>query len=185
MELGGVPHELMTDILGTPFVAIARTILSRFQPSLDELPIHHIRTQIDTSWTNGKIEAFWHTLQAEVLDRQQLADLAAAAETAVTAYAGTSTTTGSTASWTGRHRPSGSTPTAASGACRCHHRRCFLSFRRDPGGLSQSPLHRGTSVSGGPTRKTGRRYPATRCARPPVRCPARCLDRAPSPAPWE
>jgi hypothetical protein len=38
-------------------------------------------------WTNGKIESFWATLQAEVLDRQQLVDLAAA-EAAVTAYAG-------------------------------------------------------------------------------------------------
>lgn len=86
IELCGVPHELMTDN-GTPFVAIVRSMFSRFQRSLAELRIRHIRTQIDTPWTNGKIEAFWATLQAEVLDRQQLADLAAA-ETAVTAYAG-------------------------------------------------------------------------------------------------
>jgi transposase InsO family protein len=51
------------------------------------LSIRHIRTQIDTPWTNGKIESFWATLQAEVLDRQQLADLAPA-EAAVTADAG-------------------------------------------------------------------------------------------------
>jgi transposase InsO family protein len=76
----------MTDN-GTPFVAIARTMLSRFQRSLAELAIRHIRTQVDTPWTNGKIEAFWATLQAEVLDRQELADLAAA-EVAVTTYAG-------------------------------------------------------------------------------------------------
>ena len=69
-----------------PRVAITRRMLSRFQRSLEELSIRHIRTQIDTPWTNGKIEAFWATLQAEVLDRQQLADLAAA-EVAVTAYA--------------------------------------------------------------------------------------------------
>jgi transposase InsO family protein len=86
IELCGVPHELMSDN-GTPFLAIVRTLLSRFQRSLDELRIRHIRTQIDTPWTNGKIEAFWATLQREVLDRQQLADLAAA-ERAVTAYAG-------------------------------------------------------------------------------------------------
>jgi transposase InsO family protein len=86
IELCGVPHELMTDN-GTPFVAIVRTMLSRFQRSLADLQIRHIRTQIDTPWTNGKIEAFWATLQAEVLDRQQLTDLAAA-EAAVTAYAG-------------------------------------------------------------------------------------------------
>ena len=76
----------MTDN-GTPFVAIVRTMLSRFQRSLAELRIRHIRTQIDTPWTNGKVEAFWATLQSEVLDRQHLADLAAA-EAAVTAYAG-------------------------------------------------------------------------------------------------
>ena len=86
IELCGVPHELMTDN-ETPFVAITRLMLSRFQRSLAELSIRQIRTQIDTPWTNGKIEAFWATLQSEVLDRQQLADLAAA-EDAVTAYAG-------------------------------------------------------------------------------------------------
>jgi len=72
---------------GTPFVAIVRTMLSRFQRSLADLQVRHIRTQIDTPWTNGKVEAFWATLQAEVLDRQDIADLAAA-ERAVTAYAG-------------------------------------------------------------------------------------------------
>jgi transposase InsO family protein len=86
VELCGVPHQLMSDN-GTPFVAIARSMLSRFQRTLEELRVRHIRTQIDTPWTNGKIEAFWATLQREVLDRQQLADLAAA-EAAVTAYAG-------------------------------------------------------------------------------------------------
>ena len=76
---------LMSDN-GTPFVAIVRTFLSRFQRTLADLEIRHIRTQIDTPWTNGKIEAFWAILQAEVLDRQHLADLATA-EAAVTAYA--------------------------------------------------------------------------------------------------
>jgi transposase InsO family protein len=69
VELCGVPHELMTDN-GTPFVAIARSMLSRFQRTLEELRIRHVRTQIDTPWTNGKIEAFWATLEREVLDRQ-------------------------------------------------------------------------------------------------------------------
>jgi transposase InsO family protein len=86
VELCGVPHELMSDN-GTPFVAITRSMLSRFQRTLEELRVRHIRTQIDTPWTNGKVEAFWATLQREVLDRQELADLAAA-EGAVTAYAG-------------------------------------------------------------------------------------------------
>jgi len=56
------------------------------QRTLAELSVRHIRTQIDTPWTNGKIEAFWAILQAEVLNRQHLADLAAA-EAAVMAYA--------------------------------------------------------------------------------------------------
>jgi len=85
IELCGVPLALMSDN-GTPFVTIVRTMLGRFQRSLAELEIRHIRTQVDTPWTNGKIEAFWATLQAEVLDRQYLADLAAA-DAAVTAYA--------------------------------------------------------------------------------------------------
>ena len=64
IELCGVPHELMTDN-GTPFVAIVRTMLSRFQRRRwAELRIRHIRTQIDTPWTNGKVEAFWATLQS-------------------------------------------------------------------------------------------------------------------------
>jgi transposase InsO family protein len=85
VELCGVPHELMSDN-GTPFVAIVRTMLSRFERTLADLAVRHIRTQIDTPWTNGKIESFWRILQAEVLDRQHLADLAAA-DTAVNIYA--------------------------------------------------------------------------------------------------
>ncbi len=86
IELCGVPLALMSDN-GTPFVTIVRTMLSRFQQTLAELAVRHIRTQVDTPWTNGKIEAFWAILQAEVLDREYLADLAAA-EAAVTAFAG-------------------------------------------------------------------------------------------------
>lgn len=77
VELCGVPLELMSDN-GTPFVAVVRTMLSRFQRTLDELAIRHIRTQIDTPWTNGKIEAFWKNLQAEVLDRLRLENVAEA-----------------------------------------------------------------------------------------------------------
>lgn len=85
IELCGLPLALMSDN-GTPFVAVVRTMLSRFQRTLAELSIRHIRTQVDTPWTNGKVEAFWAILQAEVLDRQYLADLVAA-DDAVTAYA--------------------------------------------------------------------------------------------------
>jgi transposase InsO family protein len=46
-----------------------------------------LSTQVDTPWTNGKIERFWVTLPAEVLDRQHLEDLSAA-DVAVIAYGG-------------------------------------------------------------------------------------------------
>lgn len=85
VELCGVPLALMSDN-GTPFVSIAKGLLSRFQRTLEELRVRHIRTQVDTPWTNGKVEAFWGTLQAEVLDRRILRDLTEA-EIAVTAYA--------------------------------------------------------------------------------------------------
>jgi transposase InsO family protein len=85
IEVCGIALALMSDN-GTPFVTIVRTMLSRFQRTLAELDVRHIRTQVDTPWTNGKIESFWATLQAEVLDRQHLADLAAA-DAAVTACA--------------------------------------------------------------------------------------------------
>lgn len=86
VELCGVPLALMNDN-GTPFVAVVRTMLSRFQRTLAELAVRQIRTQVDTPWTNGTVEAFWATLHAAVLDRRPLADLAAA-ERAVIEYAG-------------------------------------------------------------------------------------------------
>lgn len=86
VELCGVPLALMSDN-GTPFVAITKTMLSRFQRTLEELAVRHIRTQIDTPWTNGKVEAFWGTLQAEVLDRNRFAQISQA-EAAVVGYAG-------------------------------------------------------------------------------------------------
>jgi transposase InsO family protein len=61
------------------------------QGTLAELSVRDIRTQIDTPWTNGKIEAFWAILQTEVLDRQHLADLVSA-EVAVIAHAGSRST---------------------------------------------------------------------------------------------
>lgn len=101
-------------------MAIARTMLGRFQRSLEDLRIRHIRTQVNTPWTNGKIEAFWATLQAEVLDRQQFRDLSAA-EDVVTAYAGYDDYHASTALSSGRHRPSAPmappSPTRASRTC--------------------------------------------------------------------
>lgn len=45
-------------------------MLTRFGKELRELEIRHIRTQVDSPWTNGKIESFWATLKSEVLDRE-------------------------------------------------------------------------------------------------------------------
>lgn len=86
IELCGVPLALMSDN-GSPFIGVAQRLLTRFQRTLEELHIRHIRTQIDTPWTNGKVEAFWATLQAEVLDRQRFTGLEDA-EAAVLEYAG-------------------------------------------------------------------------------------------------
>ncbi len=69
IELCGQPLDLMSDN-GTPFVSWMPGVLTRFGKTLRELAVRHIRTQIDSPWTNGKIEAFWATLKSEVLDRQ-------------------------------------------------------------------------------------------------------------------
>jgi len=74
-ELCGRPLELMSDN-GQPFVVWMPYVLTRFGKRLRDLHIQHLRTQISSPWTNGKIEAFWAVLQAEVLDRQRFAGLA-------------------------------------------------------------------------------------------------------------
>ena len=82
IELCGKPLDLMSDN-GTPFVFWVPGVLTRFGKTLRELEVRHIRTQVDSPWTNGKIEAFWATLKSEVLDREifrSLADAEAALE---------------------------------------------------------------------------------------------------------
>ena len=69
VELCGTPLDLMSDN-GTPFVHWMPGVLTRFGKALRELEVHHIRTQVDSPWTNGKIESFWATLKSEVLDRE-------------------------------------------------------------------------------------------------------------------
>lgn len=83
-ELCGQPLQLMSDN-GTPFVVWMPYVLTRFGKRLQELHIHHLRTQISSPWTNGKIEVFWGILQAEVLDRQRFRTLAEA-ETALARF---------------------------------------------------------------------------------------------------
>ena len=74
-ELCGRPLELMSDN-GQPFVFWMPYVLTRFGKRLRDLHIQHLRTQISAPSTNGKIDAFWAVLQAEVLDRQRFASFA-------------------------------------------------------------------------------------------------------------
>jgi transposase InsO family protein len=88
IELCGRPLELMTDN-GTEFVHWMPGMLNRFGKTLRELEIRQIKTQINTPWTNGKIESFWATLKSEVLDREifrSLPDAEAALERFVGYY---------------------------------------------------------------------------------------------------
>ena len=69
IDLCGKPLDLMSDN-GTPFVHWMPGVLTRFGKELRDLEVRHIRTQVDSPWTNGKIESFWATLKSEVLDRE-------------------------------------------------------------------------------------------------------------------
>lgn len=84
-ELCGQPLELMSDN-GRVFVSWVPGALTLFGKRLQDLRIRHIRTQISSPWTNGKIEAFWDVLQAEVLDRERF-DSLASAEAALARFA--------------------------------------------------------------------------------------------------
>jgi len=68
-ELCGVPHEVMSDN-GSPFATWMPGVLTLFGKTLADLHVRHIRTQVNSPWTNGKIERFWGVLQAELLDRE-------------------------------------------------------------------------------------------------------------------
>jgi transposase InsO family protein len=69
IELCGTPLELMSDN-GSPFVVWLPGVLTLFGKTLEELRIRHVRTQVNSPWTNGKIERFWGILQSELLDRR-------------------------------------------------------------------------------------------------------------------
>ena len=84
-ELCGHPLQLMSDN-GQPFVVWMPGMLTLFGKKLRDLRIQHLRTQISSPWTNGKIEAFWDILQAEVLDRVRF-DSFAQAEAALARFA--------------------------------------------------------------------------------------------------
>lgn len=85
VELCGSPLAVMTDN-GTPFVTWMPGVLTAFGKTLRELEIRHIRTQINSPWTNGKIERLWGLLQQEVLDREVFRTLEGA-EAALLRYA--------------------------------------------------------------------------------------------------
>jgi transposase InsO family protein len=69
VELCGVPIELMSDN-GSPFATWLPGVLTLFGKRLADLRVRHVRTQVNSPWTNGKIERFWGVLQSEVLDRE-------------------------------------------------------------------------------------------------------------------
>jgi transposase InsO family protein len=77
VELCGTPLEVMSDN-GTPFVTWMPRVLTLFGKTLEELRIRHLRTQVNSPWTNGKIERFWGILQSELLDRKIFRTLDAA-----------------------------------------------------------------------------------------------------------
>jgi transposase InsO family protein len=78
-ELCGIPIELMSDN-GSPFVTWMPGVLTLFGKTLEDLRVRHLRTQINSPWTNGKIERFWGVLQSELLDRHVFRTLDAAAD---------------------------------------------------------------------------------------------------------
>jgi transposase InsO family protein len=84
IELCGTPLELMSDN-GSPFVVWMPGVLTLFGRTLAELHVRHLRTQVNSPWTNGKIERFCGVLQAEVLDRE-LFRTPAAAEAALARF---------------------------------------------------------------------------------------------------
>jgi hypothetical protein len=51
-ELCGTPLELMSDN-GNPFVVWMPGVLTLFGKTLEELWIRHLRTQVNSPWTNG------------------------------------------------------------------------------------------------------------------------------------
>jgi transposase InsO family protein len=79
VELCGTPIELMSDN-GSPFVVWLPGVLTLFGKTLEELHIRHLRTQVNSPWTNGKIERFWGILQSELLDREIFRTLDAAGD---------------------------------------------------------------------------------------------------------
>ncbi len=85
-ELCGQPLELMSDN-GAPFVVWMPGVLTLFGKTLEHLQVRHIRTQVDSPWTNGKIERFWGVLQSELLDRE-LFRTPEAADAALMRFAG-------------------------------------------------------------------------------------------------
>jgi transposase InsO family protein len=79
VELCRTPIELMSDN-GSPFVVWMPGVLTLFGKKLADLQVRHLRTQVNSPWTNGKIERVWGVLQSELLDRYVFRTLEAAAD---------------------------------------------------------------------------------------------------------
>jgi transposase InsO family protein len=120
VELCGTPLELMSDN-GTPFVVWMPGVLTLFGKTLEELHIRHLRTQVNSPWTNGKIERFWGSCSRSCSTARS-SGRSTQPPTGSPASRPTTTTIGSTASSTGTRRPSDTTerrsPLAALNASR-------------------------------------------------------------------
>ena len=78
--------DIHWELNGAPFVVWMPGVLTLFGRTLAELHVKHIRTQVNSPWTNGKIERFWGVLQSELLDRE-LFPTPEAADDALTRFA--------------------------------------------------------------------------------------------------
>jgi len=107
IDLCGIPLELMSDN-GTPFVYWIPGVLTRFGRTLEELHIRHVRTQVNSPWTNGKVERSGASFRRRSSTARSSARWQRLRRPWPSTFA-TTTTTGSTARSAGSLRPSAST----------------------------------------------------------------------------
>ena len=69
LRLWTKPLNLMSDN-HTAFCHWAQRMINQFQKLLKGNGINHLRTRVNSTGTNGKIERFWRTLGEELLSRE-------------------------------------------------------------------------------------------------------------------
>jgi len=119
-ELCGTPLELMSDN-GSPFVVWMPGVLTLFGKTLEQLRIRHIRTQVNSPWTNARSSASGAS-SSRSCSTDRSSGRSRPRPMGLPASRPTTTTTACTASSTGIRRPSATTgPRSrleASSACR-------------------------------------------------------------------